>query len=134
MTFIQLLTPKAQTGWVYNDYSIYQVFEKMKEYPYSALPIVDSDGFFRGIITEKDLISLMKKHETINEEDLKSIKIEECKRTKERKAISCFESFDNLVNLLLDQNFVPIVDGRGAYMGLITRKSLISFLYKKDKK
>ena len=43
-------------------------------------------------------------------------------------AISVLEDMDKLVLKALDQNFVPVIDDLGSFVGIITRKSLIKYL------
>ena len=38
---------------------------------------------------------------------------------------------DEVVRLALEQNFIPIVDDRGVYIGIVKRKSIIDFLLSK---
>ena len=41
---------------------------------------------------------------------------------------------DNLLNMVMEQNFVPVVDDRGMFIGIITRKDIIKYFYDKEKK
>ena len=43
------------------------------------------------------------------------------------------ETMDELLLRVMDQNFVPVVDDRMRFMGIITRKDIIKYYYdKKD--
>jgi predicted transcriptional regulator len=35
---------------------------------------------------------------------------------------------DQLFNRVAEQNFVPVVDDRGVFIGIVTRKAVIKFL------
>ena len=35
---------------------------------------------------------------------------------------------EELLSLAIDQNFVPVVDGRGAFIGIVRRRSVLVFL------
>ena len=43
--------------------------------------------------------------------------------------ITC--TLEEVVKLSLEQNFIPMVDGRGMYIGIIKRKEILLFLMKK---
>ena len=38
---------------------------------------------------------------------------------------------ENLINKAMNQNFVPVIDDRERFIGLITRKDLIQYLCRK---
>ena len=53
------LTPKAMCAFLYDDYTVRQALEKMEAAHYSALPILNRRGEYRGTITEGDLLDCM---------------------------------------------------------------------------
>ena len=54
------LTPKAMCAYLYDDYTVRQALEKMETARYSALPIVNRRGEYRGTLTEGDLLWALK--------------------------------------------------------------------------
>lgn len=51
---------------------------------------------------------------------------------REVKAINIYANIEDLIELALEQNFVPIVDDANIFIGIVTRKSIISYF--KDRK
>jgi len=51
------LTPKAMCAFLYDDYTIRQALEKMEAAGYTALPILNKRGEYRGTLTEGDLLA-----------------------------------------------------------------------------
>ena len=47
------LTPKAMCAYLYDDYTIRQALEKMEAAHYSALPILNRRGEYRGTLLEQ---------------------------------------------------------------------------------
>lgn len=41
---------------------------------------------------------------------------------------------EDLIRKAMNQNFVPVVDDGGKYIGIITRRSIIEYCYEKLKK
>ena len=41
---------------------------------------------------------------------------------------------DDLYELIMNQNFVPVIDDRDIFMGIVTRKSVIEYYYNKSEK
>ena len=64
-------------------------------------------------------------------EDLTKIHLESIERDRDVKPVSINSSMDDLVKLIVDQNFVPVVDDRGVFIGIITRKAVINYLLSK---
>ena len=50
------LTPKAMCAFLYDDYTIRQALEKMEAAHYTALPILNRRGEYRGSVTEGDIL------------------------------------------------------------------------------
>ena len=44
------------------------------------------------------------------------------------------ETMDELLLRVMDQNFVPVVDDRGSFMGIITRKDVIKYFHDQREK
>ena len=126
---MMLLTPKASTGWIYDDFSLRQAIEKMTFYGFSSMPIVTGDGLYMGILNQTDILSQIRKKQIIKDIDLEKSYISEIEETKERQAIKCYATEEELIKLITNQNFVPVIDDRGAYIGIITRKKVIEYLY-----
>lgn len=132
MNIMMLLTPKMSTGWIYDDFSLRQAVEKMTYYGFSAMPIVTGSGLYVGILNQTDILAQMRKKQIITDSDLEKSYIEEIKETKQRKAIKCCATEEELIELIKNQNFAPVIDDRGAYIGIITRKKIIEYLYSKS--
>ena len=45
-------------------------------------------------------------------------------------AVRTNEDIEDLVGNAMNQNFVPVIDDRGIFIGIITRKQIMAFLYK----
>ena len=41
---------------------------------------------------------------------------------------------ENLINLAINQNFVPVVDDNGIFIGIIKRSDIINYCYNEMKK
>ena len=50
------------------------------------------------------------------------------KRRRNYKSVSIDAEIGELADLILDQNFVPVVDGRKVFIGIVTRKVIMQAL------
>ncbi len=130
MNIIFFLLPKSQVAYVSTNNTIRQALEKMEHHRYSAIPVLDEEGKYFATLSEGDLLWLFK-NEHLTLEKSEQIKIKDIKFEKDIKSIHINKEMDELVDLIVNQNFVPVVDDMNTFIGIITRKQVISYL--KDK-
>ncbi|MEG2037856.1 MAG: CBS domain-containing protein, partial [Ruthenibacterium sp.] len=49
------------------------------------------------------------------------------------KCVQVENSMDDLVDASLTQNFVPVIDGKNSFIGIVKRNSIIRYCYEKAK-
>ena len=54
-----------------------------------------------------------------------SVKINTIEKYRSYEAITIDSTMDEVLKLAMNQNFVPIIDDRGMYIGIIKRKDII---------
>ena len=121
------LTPKAMCQFIYDDYSIRQALEKMESSGYSALPILNRQGEYRGTLSDGDVLWAMKNLCGMDLQVARSKRITEITRRKDNVPIRVTHSMRDLVERAVEQNFVPVVDDKDTFIGLVTRKSIITY-------
>ena len=121
------LTPKAMCAFLYDDYTVRQALEKMEVSQHAALPILNRRGEYRGTLTEGDLLWAMKNICYMDMRQAEAHRIMELTRRKDHVPVRVTTSMHELVERANNQNFVPVVDDKDAFIGLITRKSIIQY-------
>lgn len=119
------LTPKAMCSFLYDDYTVRQALEKMEAAHYTALPILNRRGEYRGTLTEGDVLWAMKNMCYMDLRQAEARRITEISRRKEYVPVRVTASMHDLVERAAVQNFVPVVDDKDTFIGLITRKAII---------
>lgn len=56
MNILFFLTPKEEVAFIYDDFTLRQVLEKMEYHRYSAIPVIKRSGEYVGTLTEGDLL------------------------------------------------------------------------------
>lgn len=125
------LTPKAMCAFVYDDYTIRQALEKMEAAGYSAIPILNRRGEYRGTLTEGDLLWALKNMCYLDMRQAEARRIMEIPRKHAHHAVKVTAAMQELVRRASTQNFVPVVDDKDAFIGLVTRKAIIRFCQNK---
>ncbi|MET1247746.1 CBS domain-containing protein [Sporolactobacillus sp. STCC-11] len=125
-----LITPKSEVKFVYEHWTIRQALEKMEHYRYSAIPILNKQGIYVGTLTEGDILWNLKKNEDLDFRDTENIALKDVPRYRDIKAISIDVEIEDIIATSLTQNFVPIVDDSGVFIGMIRRREIIAYLLK----
>ena len=126
-----LLTPKAMCAFVRDDYTVRQALEKMESSGYAALPILSRSGEYKGTLTEGDLLWALKNMCNMDMRQAQTHRIMEIARRKDNVPVRVTTSMHDLIERATHQNFVPVVDDKGAFIGIITRKAIIKYCEKK---
>lgn len=125
------LTPKALCAFVYDDYTIRQAMEKMESAGYASLPILNRRGEYRGTLTEGDLLWAMKNMCYMDMRQAEARRIMEITRRKDNIPVRVTTSMYDLVQRASSQNFVPVVDDKDTFIGIVTRGSIIQYCSQK---
>ncbi len=125
MNVIKLLKPKCSVAYLISDQSVRQGLEKMKYHGYTAIPVIDYEGKYVGTVTEGDFLWRIMSSGAKDVKDLEKIPLTDIIRVDWNPAISITATIDDLISRITEQNFVPVVDDRGVFIGIITRKEVL---------
>lgn len=121
------LTPKAMCAYLYDDYTIRQALEKMEGAGYAALPILNRRGEYRGTLTEGDLLWAMKNLCYMDMRQAEARRIMEISRRRDNVPVRVTTSMQDLLERASTQNYVPVVDDKDAFIGIIPRQAIIKY-------
>ena len=121
------LTPKAMCAYLHDDFTIRQALEKMEASGYAALPILNRRGEYRGTLTEGDLLGARRNICYMEMRQAEAHKITEISRRKDNVPVRVTTSMHDLIDRASTQNFVPVVDDKDAFIGIVTRRSIIQY-------
>ena len=127
MNVLYFLTPKAEVEYININSSVRQGLEKMRYHGHAAIPVIDDAGHYKGTVTEGDFLWALYND---NNPDLKKLEKTELKTILRKKyhPVSASASVDEILNRAYNQNFVPVVDDRDVFIGIIKRKDIIKYL------
>ena len=121
------LTPKAMCVYLNDDFTLRQALEKMEAAGYSALPILNKRGEYRGTMTQGDVLWAMKNMCYMDMRQAEARRLMEIPRKKDNVPVRVTTSMHELVERAANQNFVPVVDDKDAFIGLVTRRAIINY-------
>lgn len=127
MNILFFLTPKANCEVLYDDESIRKALERMESSGFAALPIIRrEDGFYQGTLTDGDILWALKNQCNFDLKEAHTHNIMEINHQKDYLPVSVSTDMNDLLRKAMDQNFVPVVDDRGSFIGIVTRKSILA--------
>jgi CBS domain-containing protein len=129
MNIAFFLTPKSEVVYENMGSSMRQVLERMEYHRYTAVPIINDKGKYVGTITEGDLLWKLKGTPGLNIKDTSSIKVADIERRTINKPVSINSNMEGLISLAINQNFVPVTDDEGIFIGIIKRSDIINYFY-----
>ena len=123
------LTPKAMCAFLHDDDTLRQALEKMESAGYASLPILNKRGEYRGTLTEGDLLWALKNMCNMDIRLAEARRIMEISRRKDHIPVRVNTNMIELVKRASTQNFVPVVDDKDAFIGIVTRRSIMQYCY-----
>lgn len=133
MNILFFILPKDKAEFVLDSFTIRQTFEKLDNSGFTALPVINKKGEYISTVTEGDILRYIKKHNDFSLKESEKILLKEVQIQREVKSIKIYADIEDLLEMALEQNFVPVVDDMNHFIGIITRKAIISYLNKKEK-
>ncbi|MGH4051425.1 MAG: CBS domain-containing protein [Clostridium sp.] len=129
MNIAFFLTPKNEVVYEKPNSTMRQALERMEYHRYTSVPLVNEKGIYVGTLTEGDLLWKLKNTPNLSFNDTSKILIEDIPRHFSNKAVSIGADIESLISLAKDQNFVPVVDDNGVFIGIIKRSDIITYCY-----
>ncbi len=133
------MKPKAEVAYLYNDITVRQAIEKMHHYGFTAIPVIDRKGSYLGTVTEGDLLWELVRGEGGENFSIPVERLEEIPFSRiplrfpaeKYPPVNILASVEELLLRVLQQNFIPIVDDRNSFIGIVPRSVVIKYFYDK---
>ena len=116
MNALNFLKHKSEVVFIYEDYSVKRAMDEFQVSGYTALPILSRDGRYVGSITEGDFLRFLLHYDLIDMSETEQIEVRDLPRRMDNRPIMVDAHMEDLM-----------VDGRGVFMGIITRKKVLSY-------
>lgn len=135
MNIAYFLIPKNRVAYLRDDHTFRQGLEKMRHHGYAAIPVITREGLYVGTVSEGDflwqLLDKEAKHlQAHSLKDLEYLHIRDIIRPDLYPPVRITVTMEELVNSAKKQNFIPVIDDLGSFIGIVTRQDIIRFLAK----
>lgn len=123
--------------YLYGDTSLKQAMDRIRSKGFTAVPVINRDGEYLGAISEGDMLWYLCDLEKSGSEnpfgETEKVLLKNVLSNKKYTASHVDIPFDELVGRAVEQNFVPLIDDRGIFIGIVTRSKIIEFMKKAQK-
>ncbi|MBR3681201.1 MAG: CBS domain-containing protein [Clostridia bacterium] len=130
MNILRFMIPKSLSVYIRDDSTVRQGTEKMRYHRYVAIPILDSEGKYVDTLRNDDVLNYFIENKNLTRRDLEKTPVMAVADTS-CKPLSHDASFESLFEEVREHNFVPVVDDRGCFIGIVLRREVMNYLWKK---
>lgn len=122
---------KSEVTYLHQDDTVAQALRLIHKHGYQSVPVIDGEGRYVGTISEGDFLWNLIEEYHMDMEAMRRVRVSSMKFRWDYEPVSIDADIAQLDRHILNQNFVPVVDGRNVFIGIITRKVIIGELLRR---
>lgn len=130
MEISSFLLPKDQVAFIMSSLSMLEAMEQLEQNRYTAIPIIDNEGKYIGTLSEGDLFWKLRNTPDLTFDNMWEVPVSEIQKHVRNESVSINAQMEDMLTLAADQNFVPVIDDDGVFIGIIRRKDIIEYYTK----
>lgn len=130
MNIMRFVVPKSMVEYVTDESSIRQAIEKMRYHRYAAIPVIDKEGKYIGTLRNDDVLNYFLGQGGIDFRAAERAGVVNIIGASYVKPVYHNASMDELIERVKEHNFVPVVDDRDCFIGIILRRDILNYLLK----
>jgi len=123
LNLLFLLTPKREVVWVRAYGTLSEAIERMRPNGFAAVPVLDDEGGYVGTLTEGDILWHLL--DSPDPELARAEPVLDLMRRTNNRAVHIDARLETLLLRATEQNFIPVLDDREIFIGIVRRKSII---------
>jgi CBS domain-containing protein len=135
MNIAAFIQPKIDVAYLRDNMTVRQGLEKLKRSGYSAIPVIDTEDRYVGVVSEGDFLwNIIANNENldgINMKNTERLTVRDIIQSGKINAVCIDTNMEQLMEQAKNQNFVPVIDDRSIFIGIITRRDIITYFTKK---
>lgn len=118
------LIPADVVANVQTDNNLYHAFLVLTKVKYSKIPVLDHGGHFEGLVSLPLITEQMLGFDQLNTEILLQKRVCDVMET-QVKTVHDVDDVEETLHLMIDNPFVPVVDGQQIFQGIVTRREFM---------
>ena len=134
MNILRFLVPKSTVEYIFTDATVRQALEKMRYHHYAAIPVLDEDGIYVGSLRHDDIYKYFQANGRFDYKAAEKDGVMKILDKEYSRPLLHSAPMEDMIEYVKEHNFVPVVDDRGCFIGIILRRDVLAFLFKHYKK
>ena len=130
MNILRFMIPKSSVEYITDASTVRQALEKMRYHHYVAIPVLRSTGEYVGTLRNDDIFKYFIDNSTFDTRAAERDSVMKILDNGYSKPLLHSATVDELFEMVKEHNFVPVVDDRSCFIGLILRRDVLDFLHK----
>ncbi len=133
-SILRFMIPKSLVEYITTESTVRQALEKMNFHRYTAIPVLDSQGKYVATLRNDDIFRYFLERGSFDKVTAEETSVCDIVDTSYSKPVLYDTSIKELIESVKEHNFVPIVDDRGCFIGIVLRREILNYLltYFKD--
>lgn len=119
------LIPASRIAFVQEDNPLYHAFLILTKVKYAKIPVLDSDQRVVGLLSLAMITDKMLTPDDITIDALSELKVKDVMQVNFDTINMVQTELETQLHLLVDNAFLPVVDDKGVFQGLLTRREWI---------
>ena len=130
MNIFRFIIPKSLVEYITEDSTVRQGFEKMRFHRYVAIPVIDAEGKYVGMLRNDDVLEYFLSAKSVDMKIAEKILVGDIVDRAYSRPLYHHSTMDELFELVKEHNAVPVVDDRGCFIGIVLRREVLNYLLK----
>ena len=133
MNIAYFLTPKADVRTLFDDNTFRKGLEVMQDGLYTVIPVTTRDNTYVGAVSTSDFLwymydGVVDENGNVETRKVKGVLVRDIMKKGTYPAVNITSTLEQLLERIMNQNFVPVVDARNAFIGIVTRHNVLEYL------
>lgn len=130
MNIMRFVVPKSLVEYVNAEGTVRQALEKMRYHKYAAIPVIDGEGRYVGTLRNDDIFTYFLDNGNFDFRAAERDCVLKILDKNYSSPVYHNASMGELIEKVKEHNFVPVVDDRGCFVGIILRRDVLNYLLK----
>ncbi len=131
MNIFYLLKPKSTVCYLDKSEPLCTALDRLHNSGFTAVPVTDAAGEFIGTASEGDFLWHIMQYRDSIDFIMEKHRVVDIVNEERNRAVKSDVTMDELLERVMDQNFVPVTDDRNIFIGIITRRDVIKYFNSK---
>ena len=128
MNIFRFIIPKSLVEYITDDSTVRQGFEKMRFHRYVAIPVIDAEGKYVGMLRNDDILEYFLSAKSVDMKTAEKILVGDIVDRSYSRPLYHHSTVEELFELVKEHNAVPVVDDRDCFIGIVLRRDVMNFL------